>query len=248
MKAGMKAKLCAAILAVAAVTPALAHRLDEYLQGTILSIGKTQVQGQMTLTPGVAVFPFLIADIDSDGDGAISETEQRAYAERVLRDLSLSADGRVLEPRLVSIQFPALDEMKEGRGGIRLDFRADLSRGGYKRKLVLENRHRSGISAYQVNCLVPRDADIRITAQSRNYSQSRYELEYVQADVPPDSMASVWTGRLAWLSPAGIFLMWVGRRVWRAQGRMSAIPDSSSIVFRSGSADSVSTTSRVGRT
>ena len=85
MKAGMKAKLCAAILAVAAVTPALAHRLDEYLQGTILSIGKTQVQGQMTLTPGVAVFPFLIADIDSDGDGAISETEQRAYAERVLR-------------------------------------------------------------------------------------------------------------------------------------------------------------------
>jgi len=54
----MKAGILAAILALA-VTPASAHRLDEYLQGTIVSIEKTQVRAQMTLTPGVAVFERL---------------------------------------------------------------------------------------------------------------------------------------------------------------------------------------------
>ena len=63
-------------------TPALAHRLDEYLQGTIISIEKDRVDAQMTLTPGVAVFPTLIADIDPNSDGVISGIEQRAYAGR----------------------------------------------------------------------------------------------------------------------------------------------------------------------
>ena len=199
----MKTAVCLAISALA-LTSASAHRLDEYLQGTIVSVGKTQLKAQMTLTPGVAVFPFLMADIDTDANGVISETEQRTYAERVLRDLSLTIDGHALTPRLISEQFPAIGEMKEGRGEIQLDFSAELPRGGRNRKLTLENHHRPGISAYQVNCLVPRDSDIRIAAQKRNYSQSHYELEYVQADMPPDSLVSLWPVRLGRFSYVAI--------------------------------------------
>jgi len=200
----MRTKFAAAIILVAG-TQLFAHRLDEYLQGTILDIDKSQVRAQMTLTPGVAVFPILIADIDIDANGAISETEQRAYGRRVLQDLSLAIDGHPLTPELVSIRFPTIDEMKEGRGEIQLDFYADLPPGDGNRRLTLENHHHSGISAYQVNCLIPRDPEVRIVAQDRNYSQSSFQLNYKQASVASDSRVFTgWSGAPALLGAAGL--------------------------------------------
>jgi hypothetical protein len=187
----MRTLVTVTILALAA-TAALAHRLDEYLQGTIVSVEKNRLQAQMTLTPGVAVYPIVIGQIDTDANSIISEAEQRAYAERVLRDLSLTIDGHRLTPRLVSMEFPAIEEMKEGRGEIRFEFSADLPPSGPNRKLTIENHHQSRIAAYQVNCLVPRDPDIRIVAQNRNYSQSLYELDYVEAGVHPGLLSSAW--------------------------------------------------------
>ena len=193
----MRACLSAAILAMA-VTPALAHRLDEYLQSTILSVGKARLQAQMTLTPGVSVYPIVIAQIDTDSDGVVSKTEQRAYAERVLQDLSLTIDGHELRPRLVLIEFPAMAVMKEGRGEIRIEFSADLPANGGNRRLILDNHHQSRIAAYQVNCLVSRDPGIRIVTQKRNYLQSLYELDYLESG-----------GLSGILSPAG----WSGDRL-----------------------------------
>jgi hypothetical protein len=83
----MKPILLAAAIILLAGTPALAHRLDEYLQGAIISVEKNRVDVQITLTPGVAVFPLLLADIDTDGNGVISAVEQHAYVVRILRDL-----------------------------------------------------------------------------------------------------------------------------------------------------------------
>jgi hypothetical protein len=188
----MKRILPVAAILLLAGTPARAHRLDEYLQGTILTVEKNRMDALITLTPGVAVFPVLIADIDTDGSGSISATEQRAYADRVLADLSLKIDGQPLTPRLLSMEFPGIEEMKEGRGEIRIEFEANLPSGGPNRKLILENHHQSGIAAYQVNCLVPRDRDIRILAQKRNYTQSFYELDYVQAGMVSTSRPAAW--------------------------------------------------------
>ena len=91
----MTRRLIAAILVFGftlCVAPAFAHRLDEYLQGTIFSIGKSRIEAQMTLTPGIAVFPRLIATIDTNADGIVSDAERNAYATQVLRDLSVSLD------------------------------------------------------------------------------------------------------------------------------------------------------------
>ncbi len=71
--------------------------------------------------------------------------------------------------------------MREGRGEIQLEFNADVPSGGPNRRLIFENHHQRRIAAYLVNCLVPRDLDIRVTAQNRNYRQSFYQLDYVQA-------------------------------------------------------------------
>ncbi len=212
----MRSQLAAGVLLLWAVTPAPAHRLDEYLQGTILSVEKTSLQAEMTLTPGVAVYPVVLAAIDTDADGVLSATEQRAYAGRVLRDLSLAIDGHRLTPRLVSVEFPAPGEMEEGRGEIRIEFHADLPRNASHRKLTLENHHQSRIAAYQVNSLVPRDPDIRIVAQKRNYSQSLYELDYVQAGVPSGPLSPAWwLGDRGWLSAVALLLSARFTLLWR---------------------------------
>ena len=67
------------LIAVAAILLCLggvasAHRLDEYLQATIISVEKDRVQASMRLIPGVAVSSSVIASIDSNGDGVISES------------------------------------------------------------------------------------------------------------------------------------------------------------------------------
>ncbi len=99
--------------------PASAHRLDEYLQATTISLEPHRVQMQIRLTPGVAVFPLVMAAIDTNGDGVIATSEQRAYAGRVLGDLSLAVDGERLTLQLISTNFPTTDEMREGRGTFR---------------------------------------------------------------------------------------------------------------------------------
>ncbi len=172
----MRLGLAAALLLVGTAS---AHRVDEYLQATTISVGQERVEGQIRLTPGTAVFSFVMSGIDMDSDGRVSSDEQKAYAERVLRDVSLSVDGERLRVGLVSVSFPEAAAMKEGLGAIQVDFAADVPREGGARTLVFENRHQKGIAAYLVNGLEARDPAVRVTAQRRNYDQSHYELDYI---------------------------------------------------------------------
>ena len=212
----MKAIVAAAgAIIVVAATPALAHRLDEYLQATTIAVEKNRVRTEIRLTPGVDIFPGILAAVDRDRNGVFSAAEQRAYAERVGRDLTLSVDGDRLRLRLVSSNFPTIQEMSHGLGAIVIAFESDVPRGGAERTLVLENRHMSGIGVYLVNALVPSDPDIHVGAQRRNRQQSRYELDYVQAGVAPAAPSTVrlstspgWLG-LAMLSlVASVALLW----------------------------------------
>ena len=68
----MKTKLAAAaaIFLLLAI-PAFPHRLDEYLQATILSIEKDRVQALVRLISGVAVSSVVLASIDTDADGGL---------------------------------------------------------------------------------------------------------------------------------------------------------------------------------
>src|SRR5262245_14534404 len=104
------------VLAVLIAAPAGAHRLDEYLQATTIAVEKGSVQAEIRLAPGVSVFPIVFAGIDSDADGIASPAEQRAYAERVLGDLSLIVDGKQLPLRLISSTFAPRELLQEGRG------------------------------------------------------------------------------------------------------------------------------------
>jgi hypothetical protein len=176
-------KRCLAVgvtLLIALAAPARAHQLDEYVQASKISVGKDRVTVELRLTPGVKVLSRVLAAIDPDGDGIVSPAEQRAYAERVRSDLSLTLDGMRLPLRLVALGFPGIDEMKEGLGEIRLDFDAVVPAGASKRRLTFENHHQRDVAVYLANALIPQDADIRITAQRRSYEQASFTLDYTQ--------------------------------------------------------------------
>jgi hypothetical protein len=179
---------------------ASAHRIDEYLQATILSLQADRVQASMRLIPGILVAPSVIAAIDTNGDGVLSEAEQRAYAQRVLGDLSITIDGKSVQPRLISWSFPQPAQMRDGIGEIRIEYRVDLPSGGAHRTLVLANHHLSRTSVYLMNVLVPQDRNIRLLAQKRNEQQSLYELDYQQVTAADARSNTAWGSVRVWLN------------------------------------------------
>ena len=166
-------------LSLLLATDVLAHRLDEYLQVTRISVATNRVNLSLDLTPGVAVADHVLSVIDKDRDGRASEKEVAAYARRVLKDIQAGLDEKVLSLRLVDTSFPDLANVKKGIGVIRIKATASilpLSAGNHS--LTLANSHLPTISVYLVNALVPTHPAIKITKQTRDELQKHYRLEF----------------------------------------------------------------------
>jgi len=179
---------------VALAAPASAHALDEYLQAALIGVEKDHVTVSMRLVPGVAVLPAVLRGMDENGDGKISISERGAYPSRVLGDLHLSLDGERLPLRLISADIPAPEQLEDGLGQVRIEYRADFPSGAGQRRLVLRNRHQSPIAAYLVNSLATSDPNVRLLAQWRNTDQSFYQLDYMQAAGASGALAADWGG------------------------------------------------------
>lgn len=176
--------------------PAGAHRLDEYLQATRLSIDSDGVSLDIDLTPGVAVASRVLGWMDTNGDGKMSTAENEAYARQMLSAVGLSIDGRAVPVTFVDGRFPDVRDMTAGAGTIRLRATSKMPPASSGRhQLAYVNDHRPEMSVYLVNALVPADPRIRITDQRRDPTQHRFTLDY---DV---TTRSGWA-RTSWLLAA----------------------------------------------
>ena len=193
----MKTRIAIVAMLLLIATPAHAHRLDEYLQATLISVGKDRVHVELRLTPGVAVFARVLAAIDTNGDGVISDAEGRSYVARVMGDVSLSVDGVRLPLQVTASQFASVAQMKEGLGDIAIDVDAVVPLGNPDRTLTFENHHQSGMSVYLANALVPVDTGIHVARQDRSYDQASFQLDYTQGGASAGSASLVngaWSG------------------------------------------------------
>jgi HupE / UreJ protein len=198
----MRSKITASIVAYILLTvqPAFAHRIDEYLQATIVSLEKDSIHASMRLIPGVLVSSVVIDFIDTNGVSIISGGEQRAYAQRVIADVSITIDGKIARPKLVACSFPQPSEMREGLGEIHIDYTVDLPKAGTDRSLVLANHHLSRRSVYLMNVIVPQDRNTRILAQKRNEQQSVYELDLEQGNLASAAPQRRWDRIRVWFN------------------------------------------------
>jgi len=163
-----------ALLALGLVRVAAAHRLDEYLQATLIGVTRDGIDLEIQLTPGVAMLPALMAVIDQDRDGRISPAEQRAYVSRVAREVELRVDGMAAPLSLIESSFPSLDAMREGLGTIVMKLHT-VRRG---HALRFENRHLLPVSVYLVNCLAAPTDGLVVMRQQRDEAQRSIAFEY----------------------------------------------------------------------
>jgi hypothetical protein len=162
-----------------AATPASAHRVDEYLQATRLSIGVDRVGVEIDLTPGVEVASRVFGWIDTNHDGLVSAAESDLYARAVVRDLALDVDGAPAPLTFVAVDIPPADAMQLGTGVIRVraDAQVSVARGGHHR-LWFHNLHRPESSVYLANTLVPDDARVHVDRQTRDREQRELSVDY----------------------------------------------------------------------
>jgi hypothetical protein len=172
------------LLALAAILlmfapAASAHRLDEYLQATRLSLAANQVGVEIDLTPGVDVAPAIFAFINTDHDGRISALEAGKYANQVVRETVLEIDGHPSRLDLLRYEFPSFQEMSAGEGTIRIHARALWIGSAGEHRLVYQNNHKTDLGVYLVNALRPETRDIEITEQRRDPLQRGIRLAFV---------------------------------------------------------------------
>jgi hypothetical protein len=177
-----------AVLSVwlATLPSAAAHRVDEYLQATLLSIDTERVDLEIDLTAGSAVAAGVFAWIDTNRDGKVSDAEGEAYAQQVLRSVVLKIDGRPVAIQLVEANFPEFRAMSFGVGTIRLRATAKVPPASAGRHQVyFLNTHRTESSVYLVNALVPANPRIQLGEQRRDRAQLGLTLDYrIIADAP----------------------------------------------------------------
>src|SRR5215472_7540658 len=121
----MSARLIRLWLLLGLVMPpfgAMAHRLDEYLQATLVTIEPREVRLQINLTPGVDVADHVLPLIDRDHDGTISTNEAVAYSESLRRQITLRVDGHKVPLKLTSFNFPEPADLRTGWGIIQIEF------------------------------------------------------------------------------------------------------------------------------
>src|SRR5829696_9060245 len=149
---GLLGLICLLISVLLPAKEAAAHPLDEYVQNTYIDLTLDRTTLELNLTPGVLVAPEMVALIDTDGDGEISETEGEAYANDVLRDISLEVDGEPQTLTFVDSSFPTPLDMSAGMGTISLQVAAEAPEGvPGDHALSFRNDHQPVNSKYLVN-------------------------------------------------------------------------------------------------
>lgn len=162
------------LLALTVAGLASAHRLDEYLQATLIGVTRNGIDVEMQLTPGVAILARLVPLIDQDRDGQISRAEEQVYAGRVVREVELRVDGVPVPLSLVESRFPNMEAMRDGLGTIAI--KMHTPRTGHE--LRFENRHLPQVSVYLVNCLASPADGLVVGRQVRDPAQKSIEFEY----------------------------------------------------------------------
>jgi len=201
-----------------AVSPARAHRLDEYLQATRVAIDPDRIVLEIDLTAGANIASRIVGLIDTNRDGRLSQGEQDNYARQVLASITCTIDGRLTPSTLLTAQFPELEAMAAGTGPIRLRAAVGASPGSGRHQLDCVNTHAPEMSVYLVNALMPSDARVRIGPPHRDPLQRELSLD---VDIAPNAF---WF-RVGWSIVAcvvigGLIVVTRGP----AKGRLKAAP------------------------
>ncbi|MGN6485237.1 MAG: nickel/cobalt transporter, partial [Thermomicrobiales bacterium] len=172
--------LLALVASVLAPAATLAHPLDVYLMGSYVTVTPTQVEVEVDATPGVLLAPDVLAQIDTNGDGTLSDAESRAYVQTIVDALQLSVDGTPLTLSITKIEMPSYLNIQAGYGLIRISTSADLpasaTAAGATASLAYVNGYTPTGAMYQVNTFTSGSTPIGLGTQDRSDDQASLDV------------------------------------------------------------------------
>ena len=113
----MRRPILAALLAALAC-PAAAHPHAYVDQQALLSVGPDGAEVRLVIVPSPAEGPAILAHLDGDGDGVVSDAEAAAFGAEVLAETSLALDGRDMTLEHVATEVADPAAVAAGTGAI----------------------------------------------------------------------------------------------------------------------------------
>ena len=161
---------------------ALAHPLDEVVQGAYLTLSPGTVQLELDLTPGEKVAATVLKALDANGDQSISEAEAKAFAQRVLEQLSLSLDRKALRWTLDKVTAPPYQNLKLGSDTLKIYAIAKRTDQTGEHTLVYHNRYQPAKSQWTANIfLQPAAWQYQVLGQQRSSDGKQLTVKYTAA-------------------------------------------------------------------
>ena len=186
------------------------------------AIEKGRLQAQITLTPGVAVFPIVMAEIDADADGAISEAEAagvcRAGSPRFVdHDRRPSLDAPIgIDP----ISEDRRDERRNAARSSSTSMRICLAAAAAEDSIFRKSSPKPDRSLPGELSRPSRPARFGSSARSATILQSHYQLDYVDAGVLPNAQFFTWwSADRGWLAALALALFARFALIWRGDGK-----------------------------
>jgi len=170
-----------ALLALSLVGGAAAHRLDEYLQATLIGVTRDGIDVEIQLTPGVAVLPVVMAVIDRDREEALNLTGVEIHRQDAVGSRQLEHVGdEARRDRLARLRLAVLARIREERHHGRDPLgRGELRRLDHEEQLhqVPVDRLAPGLDEKDVGA-----ADRLVVAAVRLTVRERAQLDFAELD------------------------------------------------------------------
>ncbi|MGC4106735.1 MAG: hypothetical protein QM753_10355 [Thermomicrobiales bacterium] len=176
--------LLSLVTSILTPTATMAHPLDVYLMGSYVTVTPTQVEVEVDATPGVLLAPDVLSQIDTNGDGILSDAESRAYVQTIVDALQLSVDGTPLTLSITKIEMPSYLNIQAGYGLIRISTNADLpastTTDGATASLSYVNGFTPTGAMYQVNTFTSTTSNtpIDLGTQHRSDDQASLDVQF----------------------------------------------------------------------
>ena len=156
--------------------PAVAHPVDEIVQGAYLTLAPGEVRLELDLTPGSEVAGALLRELDANSDARISRAEMLAYGWRVLRQSTLTLDGAVVPWRLQQIRAPSYQNIRTAAATLKIFAVAVRPERAAPHTLVYLNRYRPAKSQCIANVFLLPGAGWQYRALSQKHDKEGRQL------------------------------------------------------------------------
>lgn len=170
------------VLPALVVGSALAHPVDEVVQGAYLTLAPGKVALELNVTPGAEVAGTVLKGLDPNGDGKVTDGEARRYARTVLSQSTLKVDGKGAAWTLDRVQVPPVRVLRLGGGILKIYASAKRADRLGTRTLFYENRYQPARTQRTANVFLQPSGNwqFQVARQTRTDDGRALTITYTQ--------------------------------------------------------------------